>query len=70
MKKRIVKEIYRDGTITYRIEKHGIFGWSTQTKKEMHMGMMFDTCEPIRFSTLQEAETYCKPIVKEEIIEI
>lgn len=72
-KRRIVKEIYKDGTLQYRVEKYSIFmGWHTETRTLSYY--MVSWKEPVRFSTLEEAKEYCgvstNPIVSEEIIEI
>lgn len=72
-KRRIVKEIYKDGTLQYRVEKYSIFmGWHTETRTLSYYTVSWK--EPVRFSTLEEAKEYCgvstNPIVSEEIIEI
>ena len=73
MKRRIVKETYKDGEVRYKIEKYSIFkGWHTETRTLSYY--MASWKEPVRFSTLEEAKEYCgvptNPIVSEEIIEI
>lgn len=73
MKRRIVKETYKDGEVRYRIEKYSIFkGWHTETRNMYHY--MSSLKEPVRFYTLEEAKEYCgipiNSIVDEEIIEI
>lgn len=72
-KRRIVKEIYKDGTLQYRVEKYSIFmGWHTETRTISYYTVSWK--EPVRFSTLEEAKEYygvpTNPIVSEEIIEI
>lgn len=72
-KRRIVKEIYKDGTLQYRVEKYSIFkGWYTETRTFSYYTVSLK--EPVRFSTLEQAKEYCgvptNPIVSEEIIEI
>lgn len=72
-KRRIVKEIYKDGTLQYRVEKYSIFnGWHTETRTFSYYTVSWK--EPVRFSTLEQAKEYCgvptNPIVSEEIIEI
>lgn len=72
-KRRIVKEIYKDGTLQYRVEKYSIFmGWHTETRTLSYY--MASWKEPVRFSTLEQVKEYCgvptNPIVSEEIIEI
>lgn len=74
MKRRIVRETYKDNTVKYRVEKYKRFsGWCIETKI-IHVEYMIDTHEPLRFDTLEEAKEYCgipiNPIVSEEIIEI
>ena len=72
-KRRIVKEIYKDGTLQYRVEKYTKFmGWHNETRTVSYY--MASWKEPVRFSTLEQAKEYCgvptNPIVSEEIIEI
>lgn len=72
-KRRIVKEIYKDGTLQYRVEKYSIFmGWHTETRTLSYYTVSWK--EPVRFSTLEQVKEYCgvstNPIVSEEIIEI
>lgn len=72
-KRRIVKEIYKDDTVQYRVEKYIKFvGWHTETRTLSYY--MTSWKEPVRFSTLEQAKEYCgvptNPIVSEEIIEI
>lgn len=53
MKRRIVREIYKDNTVKYRIEKYKIFsGWSIENKVE-HLDYMIDEYKPLRFDTLE-----------------
>ena len=73
-KRRIVKEIYKDGTLQYRVEKYTKFsGWRIEIRV-VHVEYLIDILEPLRFNTLEEAKEYCgvptNPIVSEEIIEI
>lgn len=73
IKRRIVKEIYKDGTVQYRVEKYIKFiGWYTETRTVSNY--MASWKELVRFSTLEQAKEYCgvpiNPIVSEEIIEI
>lgn len=72
-KRRIVKEIYKDDTVQYRVEKYIKFiGWYTETRTVSYY--MASWKEPVRFPTLEQAKEYCgvptNPIVSEEIIEI
>ena len=74
MKRRIVREIYKDNTVKYRIEKYKIFsGWSIENKVE-HLDYMIDEYKPLRFDTLEEKKKYCgipiNPIISEEIINL
>lgn len=74
MKRRIVKETYKDGTVQYRIEKYSRFsGWHIETKV-IYLEYMRHIEEPLRFDTLEEAKEYCgipiNPIINEEIIKI
>lgn len=74
MKRRIVREIYKDNTIKYRIERYKIFsGWHIENKVE-HVEYMIDEYKPLRFNTLEEAKEYLgipiNPIISEEIIKI
>ena len=74
MKRRIVKETYKDGIVKFRVEKYRRFsGWSIETRV-IHMEYLIDTLEPLRFNTLEEAKKYCgipiNPIISEEIIKI
>lgn len=75
MKRRIVREICKDNTVKYRVEKYRKFsGWRAETKILYPFGYKIDTHEPLRFNTLEEAKEYCgipiNPIIREEIIEI
>lgn len=74
IKRRIVKEIYKDGTLQYRVEKYTKFsGWHIEMRV-VHVEYLIDTLEPLRFNTLEEAKKYCgvptNPIISEEIIKI
>lgn len=73
MKRRIVRETYKDNTVKYRVEKYTKFsGWSTEMRV-VHVKYLIYTLEPLRFNTL-EAKKYCgipiNPIISEEIIKI
>ena len=75
MKRRIVRETYKDNTVKYRVEKYKRFsGWCAETKRLYFFGDKIDTHEPLRFYTLEEAKKYCgipiNPIISEEIIKI
>lgn len=74
MKRRIVRETYKDNTVKYRVEKYTRFrGWHIETKV-VYAEYLIYTYEPLLFDTLEEAKKYCgipiNPIVDEEIIEI
>lgn len=48
IKRRIVKEIYKDGTVQYRVEKYIKFiGWYTETRTVSYY--MANWKEPVRF---------------------
>lgn len=73
MKRRIVKETYKDGTIKYRVEKHTfLLGWRTEMKQVNYYSNLIK--EPVYFYTLEEARDYCtfhyNPIINKEIIEL
>ena len=75
MKRRIVRETYKDNIVKYRVEKYKRFsGWCAETKILYSFGDKIDTHEPLRFYTLEEAKKYCgipiNPIISEEIIKI
>lgn len=74
MKRRIVRETYKDNTVKYRVEKYTKFsGWCIETKV-IYAEYLIYTREPLRFNTLEEAKKYCgipiNPIISEEIIKI
>lgn len=74
MKRRIVKETYKDNTVKYRIEKYTWFsGWCTETKRTYWADAVY-TREPLVFNTLEAVKKYCgipiNPIISKEIIEI
>lgn len=74
MKRRIVRETYKDNTVKYRVEKYTKFsGWCIEMRV-VHVEYLIDTLEPLRFNTLEEAKKYCgipiNPIISEEIIKI
>lgn len=71
MKRRIVRETYKDNTVKYRVEKYKRFsGWCVETEVVTEDYVH----KPLRFDTLEEAKEYCgipiNPIISEEIIEI
>lgn len=75
MKRRIVKETYKDSTAKFRVEKYRWFrGWCAETKILYPYGVKIDTHELLRFNTLEGAKKYCgipiNPIVSEEIINL
>ena len=72
-KRRIVKEIYKDGTLQYRVEKYIKFmGWHTETRTVSYY--MTSWKESVRFSTLEQAKEYCgvptNPIVVKKLLKI
>lgn len=74
MKRRIIKETYKDNTVKYRIEIYTWFnGWHTETKRT-YWAEAVSTREPLIFNTLEEAKKCCgipiNPIISKEIIEI
>ncbi len=74
MKRRIVRETYKDNTVKYRVEKYKRFsGWCIETKIVTKDYAIY-TREPLRFDTLEEAKEYCgipsNPIISEEIINL
>lgn len=74
MKRRIVRETYKDNTVKYRVEKYKRFsGWHIE-RRVVHVEYLIDTLEPLQFNTLEEAKKYygipINPIISEEIIKI
>lgn len=74
MKRRIVKETYKDGTVKFRVEKYRWFsGWCIETKVVTEDYAIY-TREPLRFDTLEVAKEYCgipiNPIISEKIINL
>lgn len=74
MKRRIVRETYKDNTVKYRVEKYKRFsGWCIETKVVTEDYAIY-TREPLRFDTLEEAKECCgipsNPIISEEIINL
>jgi hypothetical protein len=79
MAKRIVEDLYENGTVRYRVETNdGIFGWFykkfniwyTDSFRDYEIDMEFYAI----FDTLNEARVFCGPkhipIIESKIIEV